>query len=261
MSTASDQAPAAQGSLGLGADKKNECRELFRVGHSQRDLAERYEVTQTTIWRWCREVERAEPQSSELSVRQAAASAAELGFGGLTKETIEAAIRDKRLTARWGERSANFGRTGPKEHWIIRQQDLDAFLSSLEKCRATGCDRIGVTPEGYCSRRHASKVHMEAFDPEVSRRRAKEWWRTGEHRARILIEQAGGPARRRWKGRWGGSKPPAPGSRPRGHPRAVVTGEQRTEIERLAAQGWGRRSIATRLALSERAVRNVLDEL
>jgi hypothetical protein len=69
-----------------------------------------------------------------------------------------------------------------------------------------------------------------------------------------------GRARQRWLGRWGGSKPPWPGARPRGRERAAVTDEQRAEILRLARQGWGRRAIRSRLLLSERAVRNVLDE-
>jgi hypothetical protein len=44
-----------------------------------------------------------------------------------------------------------------------------------------------------------------------------------------------------------------------GRPRAEVTETQRAEIVKLAAQQWGRRAIANRLLLSERAVRNVLD--
>jgi len=38
-----------------------------------------------------------------------------------------------------------------------------------------------------------------------------------------------------------------------------ITHEQRTQIANLAANGWGRRAIANRLSVSERAVRNVIE--
>jgi len=63
-----------------------------------------------------------------------------------------------------------------------------------------------------------------------------------------------GRARQRWQGRWAGKKYGKLG----GRPQVVATAEQRTEIENLAAQGWGRRAIANRLLVSERLVRNVL---
>jgi hypothetical protein len=46
-----------------------------------------------------------------------------------------------------------------------------------------------------------------------------------------------------------------------GRPRTEVTDAQRSEIRDLSERGWGRRAIASRLLLSPRAVRNVLDEL
>jgi DNA-binding NarL/FixJ family response regulator len=38
-----------------------------------------------------------------------------------------------------------------------------------------------------------------------------------------------------------------------------VTDLEREQIKQLRAQGWGRRAIASRLRVSERAVRNVLE--
>jgi hypothetical protein len=69
----------------------------------------------------------------------------------------------------------------------------------------------------------------------------------------------GGRARQRWLGRWAATKPPGGGAQPRGRPRIDATAEQQLEIEKLAAIGWGRRSIASRLKVSERMVRHVLE--
>jgi len=77
-------------------------------------------------------------------------------------------------------------------------------------------------------------------------------WKHGE--AIGLVGRWGGRSRQVWLGRWEGRKYGALG----GRPVASVSEAQRAEIEELAAKGWGRRAIANRLLLSERAVRNVL---
>ncbi len=46
-----------------------------------------------------------------------------------------------------------------------------------------------------------------------------------------------------------------------GRPRILITHEQRAEIAKFAAMGWGRRAIASRMLLTERAVRQTLAEL
>jgi DNA-binding NarL/FixJ family response regulator len=46
-----------------------------------------------------------------------------------------------------------------------------------------------------------------------------------------------------------------------GRPAVAVPPEKRDDVVELANQGWGRRAIASRLLISERAVRNLLDEL
>lgn len=76
--------------------------------------------------------------------------------------------------------------------------------------------------------------------------------------APAFVERMPGRARQRWGGRWGATKPPAPGANPRGRPSIEITDEQHAEILKLAGQRWGRRAIATRLQLSERTIRNVL---
>jgi hypothetical protein len=69
----------------------------------------------------------------------------------------------------------------------------------------------------------------------------------------------GGRARQRHLGRANATKPPAPGGRPRGAPTVELTAKQRADVDKLAALGWGREGIATRLHLSEWAVRKHLD--
>jgi DNA-binding XRE family transcriptional regulator len=61
-------------------------------------------------------------------------------------------------------------------------------------------------------------------------------------------------ARQRHVGRWEGRKYGQLG----GRPAAQLTDEQRIEVKRLSAKGWGRRAIANRLAVSEWAVRTVI---
>jgi len=86
------------------------------------------------------------------------------------------------------------------------------------------------------------------------------WLKSDGSSARPLIEanmergHFGGRARQRWLGRWGGSTAGHLG----GRPIASVTDAQRAQIKKLDARGWGRRTIANQLGLSEWAVRNVL---
>lgn len=65
-----------------------------------------------------------------------------------------------------------------------------------------------------------------------------------------------GRARQVWLGRAAGRF-----GRLGGRPSVLVTDEQRSEIGTLAARGWGRRAIASRVVLSESAVRKALAEL
>src|SRR5262245_11138332 len=138
METADDVAPAAQLSLEVGADRqmqRKQARARYAAGETQRSIAADFGVTQVTIYRWCQGVVRQQPRNPELSARQAATAA------GVSKETLLIWIRSGRLPARWGTRTASFGRIGPKEHFIVLKSDLDAAVATLESCRLEGCDR------------------------------------------------------------------------------------------------------------------------
>jgi hypothetical protein len=81
-------------------------------------------------------------------------------------------------------------------------------------------------------------------------------WKHGLAISPDLVSLTTGRARQRWYGRWAGRKYGHLG----GRRRVEVSDTQTAEIMNLANQGWGRRAIASRLLVSERAVRNVLDQ-
>jgi hypothetical protein len=86
-------------------------------------------------------------------------------------------------------------------------------------------------------------------------------WKDGRPGARGLVEwwkaeEMHGRARQRRLGGWEGGKYGELG----GRERVTVTPQQRANIK-LASRHWGRRKIASEFGISERAVRNVLDEL
>jgi hypothetical protein len=134
-------------------------------------------------------------------------------------------------------------------HWLKRR-----FCSNECFCPERGQSR----PCSVCG-----KPFLPSYRADPSRRCC-----CGSHGQRLrfeagnvapaFVERMPGRARQRWGGRWGATKPPAPGANPRGRPSIEITDEQHAEILKLAGQRWGRRAIATRLQLSERTIRNVL---
>jgi hypothetical protein len=116
----------------------------------------------------------------------------------------------------------------------------------LLTCARDGCDNVFTPPAMHVARgwgRYCGSVCW-----------GLDRWRKGialERRVALLS----GRSRQIWLGRWGGRDAGKLG----GRPRISVSDEQRLEIERLAGQGWGRRAIASRLFVSERAVRSVLE--
>jgi hypothetical protein len=125
-----------------------EAEKLFKSGRSHSQIANDLGVPMGVVATWCRGLDRGDDAGSELSPRQAAATS------GLTKEAIMAAIKDGRLPAQLGERSASHGRTGPKTLYLIERDDLDQFVTSLTECRYEGCTEVGTTSAGYCGRTH-----------------------------------------------------------------------------------------------------------
>jgi hypothetical protein len=90
------------------------------------------------------------------------------------------------------------------------------------------------------------------------------WSKSDGSSARPLIEantergHFGTDARREWLGCFAGRKAPGPGGQPRGRPRLEPSRDLVEQIEKLAARGDGRRTIANKLACSEYLVRRVL---
>jgi hypothetical protein len=112
-------------------------------------------------------------------------------------------------------------------------------------CARPGCGRV-FTPPGWLAAKGYGRYCGSVCW-------GKDRWQEGTV-SRALVAELPGQARQRWLGRWEGRRSGKLG----GRPKTQLTDEQVTEARRLAGQGWGRRPIATRLGVSERAVRNVL---
>jgi Homeodomain-like domain len=235
MSTASDTAPAAQGSLERGADRKIRAVALCAAGKSQHEVARMFGVTQTTVWRWCHElgVERAAPTPEEL-VELSIGQAVRIGPEGIGTDAILAAVEDGRLSAHKGKPEFSYGKPGRRTKWLIRRTDFDDFIAALEPCRYQDCDRLGHTRDGCCGRAHSiamtgkrlsseeRRASLAAYysSPASEELRAlraeamKEAWATGEPRVRALLDREDGrrpkgTVRRIYKLKWA----PKPGRR------------------------------------------------
>jgi hypothetical protein len=137
-------------------------------------------------------------------------------------------------------------------------QGLGRPLTHKHRARiAAGVRRFFVSPAGDAERERRA-VTASRPRPDVTNRNL-EAFRVGAPTARAFFKSwlrgsNAGRTKQIWLGRWEGRRYGKLG----GRPEATLTAAQRAEVERLRAQGWGRRAIAGRLLVSERAVRNVL---
>jgi DNA-binding XRE family transcriptional regulator len=291
MSTASDQAPAAQGSLERGADNPVRAR---RTEHrlTRKELAARAEASASAITG----IENGHHRPSvELARRIAEALNSDVrdlfqlrecacGCGGLMVDQARLGSEARFLSGH-NCREPEHGATIARAHRARRRR-----LGIPEEKICEGCGRTFTRSEvpnqplvHWLSREHCSftcahgpPVEWRVCAREGCERKFKPSWSADPSRrhcsvrcaqldrfeagnvAEAFVEQMPGRARQRWGGRWNATKPPAPGARPRGRPASELTDDQRAEIRRLVARGWGRRAIANQLLVSERAVRNVL---
>jgi DNA invertase Pin-like site-specific DNA recombinase len=257
METASDVAPAVDATLTTGADEKNlpieqrrlRVAELYPLGHTDDELAAVFGVSRRAIQRDRAAMNvpgrRTGPRVNELeqqrikSRRRRVRAAYDAG----EKSSAIATAEGVSLYTLWCDLKA----TGPRRP--AGQQILYP-----EHAGPRTCD--------YCGREFEAKPSRVArgFGETCSNVcKMKRRYRDGRGVAREMTANLPGWARQRLLGRWSGSKPPSVGARPRGRPKVIANEAQAAEIQRLAASGWGRRAIASRLCLSERLVRNVLD--
>jgi DNA invertase Pin-like site-specific DNA recombinase len=151
---------------------------------------------------------------------------------------------------------------------------LEHDLAALPRCEYDGCTRMVLGTSGGCEHHghvfqgdRARGVARPDIGPKISAAkkgrarpdagdRLRSAWaaREGSPFTRGWARWHGGRIAQRWLGRWDGRAFGHLG----GRPKAIATEAQSVEIYRLAASGWGRRAIATRLRLSERLVRNAL---
>jgi len=100
----------------------------------------------------------------------------------------------------------------------------------------------------HCRRCYASMPATRARKSAATR----ELWRAGMGVAQAAVARASGPVRRTWKRRWASRSSGALG----GRPQSVLPPDVFAEVRLLSDLGWGRDSIATRLGISPRQVRN-----
>jgi hypothetical protein len=112
-------------------------------------------------------------------------------------------------------------------------------------CSRDGCDNVFRPPAMHVARGWGRYCSSECWGLDR--------WQRGialENRVALLP----GRGRQKWLGRWGGREAGKLG----GRPRSDLTPAQLAKVQRLAEQGWGRRAIASRVRVTERAVRNAL---
>jgi hypothetical protein len=165
---------------------------------------------------------------------------------------------------------------------VIRVVDpvvFEEYVANRPECGKDGCDRKALIGSDGCCGPHARAIATKGttlsvetrqkmsigkeFTPrrDVSERYKREWREGGPLVDPLLDPEKKyfkGRTRQKWKCIQNATKAPRPGALPRGRERLAATDEQRAEIERLSAAGWGRRAIANRMQLSERLVRNTL---
>jgi transcriptional regulator with XRE-family HTH domain len=288
MSTASDTAPAARGSLERGADSQLKA-ERVRQGLTRKELAARVGMSVNTLIG----IENGH-QRPAVDVAGSIAAALEVelsnifelvececGCGGklidmprhgsqgrfLSGHNARQPEHGASVTRGHAARRARLGIPESKickgcgreytrsevprqsnEHWLAREYCPDG-------CR---WPKVEPRPCKFCGEEFRPDENRRHYCPGTSHGQLDRFKRGDV--APAFFKEMPSLARKRWGGRWGGSKPPAPGSRPRGHPPVSVTEEQKRRIK-LASKRWGRRRIAQEFGISERAVRNVLDEL
>jgi hypothetical protein len=252
----------------LQGRQREEIRALYAAGTSQRELAARFGVTQTSVFRYCKGITRT-VADQELSIVQAADKV------GITKETIQAAISDGRLAARFGAPAVKAGRPGRTDRWNILPDDLEFFMQNLGPCRHPHCDELGVTPAGFCGRAHAMSVTMKGAlqlpEPrdclycgntitplfpcfDAQRFCSHKCWgkyrfKVGEHHrdgiSKAFIDTWPGRGRQRWRGRWNGKEGALEGNQG-GRPPAA-TKDEAAECWRLHREGLSSRQVSEKV--------------
>ncbi len=253
METASDRAPAVDETLTPGADEKNlplEQRrrlvaELYPLGYTDAELATRLGVSRHAIQRDRAAMgvpgRRTGPRVTELDQarieRRRRRVRGRYDAGESSKEI--AATEGVSLYTIWCDLKAT-GLRRPAGQQVLYPE----FVGPRT------CDHCGAEFQAKPSR--VARGYGETCSHTCKMKRR---WRLGRGVSRELVNNLPGRARQRWLGRWAGRTHGHLG----GRPRVTATDAQVVEIRKLAENGWGRRAIASRLLVSERLVRNVLD--
>jgi hypothetical protein len=245
MSTASDTALAAQGSLGHGADVIAERRQLE---------ARLYQEGLTL------------KQVGAIVGRSESVVMHDLAVLGIERRAARGRGRTPVHPPPTPRPCAYCGTIFTPRHSLAVGKFCSRLCGNRAKAEAQGhkrgewrtCLQCGKEFWRYRSQLELPQVRGDFCTPKCWG--SYRWLQSDGSSARPLVEaniergHFGGRARQHWFGRWGGQKAGHLG----GRPSALLSDEQQSEIKKLAAQGWGRRAIANRLLVSEWAVRNAL---
>jgi transcriptional regulator with XRE-family HTH domain len=283
MKTASDQAPAARGSLGRGADSPTRKRRIS-LGLTLGELAAEVGLSEAVL-------ARIETGKGRPSLARAEAIAETLGV------EVEDVFELRECACGCGGRMIDLPRDGSAPRYISghnsREPDHGASIAEAHRARrrlqgipeekiCNGCGRTYTRSEvprqrlehwlarEYCPDGcrwpvvdpRPCKYCGEMFRPDENRHeycsgshaQLARWKRLTDIPDAMLAALPP-KARQVWFGRKKGREAGHLG----GRPAAALTDIQRAEVEKLHARGWGRRAIANHLVVSERAVRNALD--
>jgi hypothetical protein len=290
MKTASERAPAARPILGHGAadDRKREAAALYDTGEwSERKLASRFNVSRITIRHWLDELgvkRRTKAEAAwhrrDWAERRQSLLAEAGGCGSPTCGDPDCRLGPGACHRPGCPKTAAIAvDTCSNRRWVrgyptrycssacsaLDNQPHEKLKLELERLRAedfydveTVAAELDRAPQTVLRHVHLlglgqwgagfGQVLLSREDRELLRERIIEnpWRSTWTDRRLRAIWQH---HRHDDTSRYGALG---------GRPSSAVTDAQRTEIEQLAAQGWGRRAIANRLLISERAIRNVL---
>jgi hypothetical protein len=268
MSETAGAHPAAHPKLDGAADDRTRARALRDRGMSTVAIGRELGRSPSTIRRWLLEMG---VDTSLAGLRGGRISATEASRRfGVDRHTLVQAFAAGRVR---GQRISH-GRGPGGIELLFDPVELERDLNSLPLCLYPGCARRAVGVSGGCEHhghvfhgRRARGVLRPDIGPKVSaaksgverpdaRARLRRFWAAKEGSAftRGWARWHGGRVAQRWLGRWEGRAHGHLG----GRPKVTATDAQLEEIQRLAAGGWGRRAIATRLRLSERLIRNTL---
>lgn len=230
--------------------------ELYLAGASTYEVGDVLGIAHSTVERWleAEDVPRRRrgprvPPDVAAAIERRRARVAELYRAGVSTAEISAqlGISVARVYVDLDAAGVVRGRPGPPT--LYPEHDGPRTCENCGRTFNAKPSRVARGFGNFCS---------------LSCRSRHRWQVTGRGISSAMLENASALAgvnvARRFKGLWASRRPPAPGGRNRGRPRADVGDDSRRLVLRLKRErpDWGERSLALAAGLSRRQVRQIL---